>query len=314
MSDPIKSSLKEGLFPDSYDPGSIASAMEQTSPSLKPASPVGERVIIDASRNTAGLRIRDLRRHLGLLVMLAVRDLAVRYRQAIVGVGWAVVRPLTTVTIFVLLFGSMDEKLSVGPASYAVTALVGILTWQMFASMTSDMTESLIRTRHVLTKVYFPRILIPLASSTVAMLDYLVGLIPALIVLLVMGVRPTGTWIFAPFWMAGIMSAALAAGMALSALNARYRDVGHLVPFLLQIGFFVSPVIYETRARIPENWLPIYSLNPLAPLLDGLRHSLLGSPFPPVEMAVLAIVVVTGGFWGAWNLFHSLDRELADRI
>lgn len=284
-----------------------------TSPS---APPLTEPIVavIDADHPEAGVPLAELWRHRDLLLILGLRDLQVRYRQAAIGIGWAVLRPAATVAIFVTFFGLLGKTPASSSIPYAASALIGYLSWQLVAVTIADLSESLVRNRHVLTKVYFPRVLIPAAAATVGLVDYLVALIPTAGLLLALGVRPGWTVIFAPLWLAGLLSAALGTGLLLSALNARYRDVGHVVPFLLQLGFFLCPVIYESTAIVPERWLWLYRLNPMAVGLDGLRWSLLGTPFPGAVSTLIAVTLTAAGLRFSWRTFHQLDSTLADRL
>ena len=176
------------------------------------------------------------------------------------------------------------------------------------------MSESLVKNQHVLTKVYFPRVLVPIAAMTVGLVDYLVALLPAALLVLALGIRPGWAILWFPVWLFGTLLWTLACGLIFASLNARYRDVGHVIPFLLQIGLFISPVVYESAAVIPDKYLTLYRLNPLAVLLDGLRWSLVGAERPePISMCICAAIVVSVLF-AAWRLFHQLDRTLVDRI
>jgi lipopolysaccharide transport system permease protein len=218
------------------------------------------------------------------------------------------------VAIFVTFFGLLGKTPVTSETPYAATALVGYLSWQLFATLIADLSESLVRNRHVLTKVYFPRVLIPLSAITVGLVDYLVALIPAAVLLIGLGIRPDWPAVLAPFWLIGLLAAGIGAGLLLAALNARYRDVGHVVPFLLQVGFFACPVIYESAAIIPERYLFLYRLNPIAVVLDGLRWSLIDTAPPSWLSILIAAVMVAAGLMVSWRVFHRLDATLADRI
>jgi lipopolysaccharide transport system permease protein len=270
--------------------------------------------VIDAALPAAGVPLAELWRRRDLLVILGQRDLKVRYRQAIIGIGWAVLRPAATVTIFVAFFGLLGKAPVTGTVPYAASALVGYLTWQLFATLIADLSESLVRNRHVLTKVYFPRVLIPLSAMTVGLVDFLVAMVPAAVFLLGLGIRPHWPLLLAPVWLIGLLATALGAGLLLSALNARYRDVGHVVPFLLQLGFFACPVIYESEAIIPARYLALYRLNPMAVVLDGMRWSLVGTSPPGIASTAIAAAIVVAGLMVSWRVFHQLDSSLADRI
>ncbi len=282
-----------------------------------PTTPISAEwpvTIIDAKCPAAHESPLELLRYWDLLTILASRDLRVRYRQALVGIAWAVIRPAVTVGVFVVLFGLLGRPPVNSTSSYAATALVGLLTWQLFATALTDMSESLVRSRHVLTKVYFPRAIIPLAAMAVSLVDYAVALVPLFGILVWQGANLHWPVIFFPVWIAGVLALVTAGGLMLSALNARYRDVGHVVPFLLQTGFFSSPVVYETTAIIPEKYLFLFRLNPMAPLLDGLRWSLTGGPQPDWVSTGIAAATISLGLWISWKVFHKLDELIVDRI
>jgi lipopolysaccharide transport system permease protein len=270
--------------------------------------------VIDAARRAASVSPRELLRHRDLWLILSQRDVKVRYRQALIGMAWAVLRPAASVAAFVMLFGWLDRQPTTEGVPYAASALAGLLTWQLFAGGVSDMADSLVRNRHVLTKVYFPRVLIPLSSLTVSLVDFGVALLAALGWLAWLGVLPGARVVLLPVWVAGVVGLAAAVGLFASSLQARYRDVGLVIPFVLQLGWIVHPVVYETRAVIPERYWWLYALNPLAVLFDAVRWSLVGSAAPAwwsVGWSALAVGLV---LMLAWRFFHWLDTELADRI
>lgn len=271
-------------------------------------------VRIDAAEPAAGTRIVELMQYRDLLLILAARDLQVRYRQAAIGICWALLRPAATVAMFVLLFGLLGKAPSVEGVPYAAVALCGFIVWQLFSVVVADQTDSLLKNRHVITKVYFPRVLIPIGATTTGLVDFAVALLPAIGILMWLGVWPTWRLALLPVWIAGVLLLAMTAGMVLAALNARYRDVGYLVPFLLQIGLFLCPVIYSTTFLIPEGWRGIYALNPLATLIESVRWSLLGAPLPTPLAITFAGVVSVVGFRMAWALFHRLDQELVEGV
>ncbi len=307
----------------SQNPATILGSMSADTPlPTRPSASILEhensrtsiRLVIDAHDPIGGLSVRSLLRYADLLSILAARDLAVRYRQAVVGIGWAILRPAASVAIFVVLFTLLNRQPTTVGLPYAATALVGVLAWQLFATLVTDMSESLVRSRSILTKIYFPRVLIPLAATAVGLTDYVVALLPSIVVLQILGAQTGWAFLLLPFWVSGIVLAAVAAGVGLSGLNARYRDVGHLVPFLLQMGFFLCPVIYASESLIPDRWRWLYALNPLATLLDGLRWSLIGAPPPSLLATVAAGGLISSCLLFAWRLFHGMDRDLAERI
>ncbi len=259
------------------------------------------------------LDLRELWRFRDLLWMLAVRDLKVKYRQAVIGVAWSVIQPLATALIFVLLFGLMGNTPAAGGLPYGVFVLPGVVLWQLFAGSVSQMTGCLVANQNLIGKVYFPRLVLPLAVATAALVDFAVGLAVVGVVLAIYGVVPAGTIVFAPLFVAFGLVTALAIGAWTSALNAIYRDTGFAVPFALQIGFFVSPVIYATDVLIPERWRPLVALNPMTGAVDGFRWALFGGPFPALTVllgCVTATVVLLSGLW----YFRRVEGYLADRI
>ncbi len=194
----------------------------------------------------------ELWQHRELLWTLGVRDLKVRYRQTLVGVAWAVIQPVATMAIFVVLFGLLGRQPASGEAPYGLVLLCGVLPWQLFAGVITRATGSLVENQALVTKVYFPRLILPLAGAISAVVDFVVALLVLAGLLLWYGVTPSWAALAVPALVALTILAGLAVGIGLAALNAMYRDFGYVVPFLLQIGFFVSPVIYQTDALIPR--------------------------------------------------------------
>ncbi len=270
--------------------------------------------VIDASKVERGESFEEIFRYRDLLLILAQRDIQVRYRQAAIGIAWALLRPAATVLIFVTFFWLLGRQPSTTGTPYAAAVLIGYVTWMLFAAIVIDCSSSLVKNRHILTKVYFPRVLIPIAAMAVGLVDYLVALIPSALILYWMGVHLAWPILTLPLWLSGVILLAFAIGLALSAINVRYRDVEHAVPFLLQVGLYVSPVIYETAAVIPERYQWIYRLNPLANFLDGLRWSLVNSTPPDWRFVALSVCVTFFGLFLAWRLFHRMDASVSDQI
>jgi lipopolysaccharide transport system permease protein len=271
-------------------------------------------ITVDADRPWQGVSWAEVRSRADLFRMLALRDLKVRYRQAVLGVAWALLRPLAMVTVFVVLFGLLDRTPAAEGVPYAASALVGLLAWQLFSSSVLDQSDSLVKNRAMLSKVYFPRVLVPLAAQMVSLVDYAVAFVPALVWLWWCGVTWTSAVVLTPLWVLGVVLLSTGLGLVLCSLQARYRDVGHVVPIALQLLFFASPVCYETTALIPEPYQSWYRLNPLATLLDGLRWSLVGSPPPAWSAVAIAAIGIAVLLMAAWMVFHALDRGLVDRL
>ncbi|MEK6260952.1 MAG: ABC transporter permease [Planctomycetota bacterium] len=273
--------------------------------------------VIDAARPARWFDWREVWRYRELIWTLAARDIKVRYRQALVGMAWIILQPLIQVAIFSSLFGRLiegDKVAAAGGVPYEVSTFCGLLFWTLFATIVSSATNCLVDYRHLLTKVYFPRIVLPLAACLRPLVDFSIGSVVLIAVMAWYRVVPTVALLALPGVVLLTVLAALSLGLWLSALNAHYRDFGIVVPFALQMGFFISPVVYETSRLISTEWRWLYGLNPMASLLEAARWSLLGTHGPgaiEVLMSVLATLVVL--LTGEWY-FRRVERFLADRI
>jgi lipopolysaccharide transport system permease protein len=258
--------------------------------------------------------VRELWRHRELLWILALRDLKVRYRQTLIGVAWAVLQPACTLTIFLVLFGLLGREPGPDGTPYALVVICGLLPWQLFATIVTQSSGSLVAQQSLIGKVYFPRLILPLATAVPALVDFAVAFV--LLVVMLVGYRVAPSWgvMLLPGAVLMAVLAALAAGVWLAALNALYRDVGFVVPFLLQVGFFASPVVYATDGLIPERWQLLFSVNPLVGVIEGFRWSLLGRGPAPVGPLLLAVIVVTVVLVSGLAYFHRTERCIADRI
>jgi len=249
-----------------------------------------------------------------LIWMFALRDLKVRYRQTVVGIAWAVLQPLATMVIFWVLFQLLRGKPTASGLPYAVTSLCGLLPWQFFAASVTNATLSLIQNANLIQKVYFPKVILPVSSMIPALVDFSFAFVLLIGLMFFYGVTPTWAVLLLPFFLLLGFITALAVAMWLSALNAIYRDIQYVVPFVLQIGMFVSPVVYEMDAAIPQKWQWLYSLNPMVSVLEGFRWTLLGMQPPAlgpmlVSFAGVAVVFVSGTFY-----FRRMERFFSDRI
>ncbi|MBB01950.1 MAG: phosphate ABC transporter permease [Planctomyces sp.] len=249
-----------------------------------------------------------------LIWMFALRDLKVRYRQTVVGIAWAVLQPLATMVIFWVLFQLLRGKPTASGLPYAVTSLCGLLPWQFFAASVTNATLSLVENQNLIQKVYFPRVILPVSSMIPALVDFCFAFVLLIGLMFFYGVTPTWTVVLLPFFLLLGFITALAVAMWLSALNAIYRDIQYVVPFVMQIGMFISPVVYEMDAAIPQKWQWLYSLNPMVSVLEGFRWTLLGMQPPAVgpmlvSFAGVALVFVSGTFY-----FRRMERFFSDRI
>ncbi len=272
-------------------------------------------VVIDAARAASWFDWRELWNFRELIWILAARDITVRYRQAVVGVAWVVLQPVAEMIVFSGLFSLLGKRPAGEAVPYTISLLCGLLLWQLFAAIVGSATSCLVDNRPLLTKVYFPRMVLPLAVCLRPLVDFGVGLVVLAGLMTWFQIAPSLALLMMPLVVLATVITALALGLWLSALNAHYRDFGYIVPFLLRIGFFVSPVIYETASlNMPARWHLLYSLNPMSSLLESFRWSLIGTAGPRMIAVVASLVatlfVLVSGAW----YFRRVERFLADRI
>jgi lipopolysaccharide transport system permease protein len=273
------------------------------------------RVSIVLEPGRAGRRYwRDLWEYRELLYFLAWRDVAVHYKQTVIGVAWAVLRPLTTMVIFTVIFSRIAGLPSEGGVWYPLLVLAGMLVWQFFATVLSESANSLVANSNLVSKVYFPRMLVPLSSVGVPLVDLAV-LLPLMGVLMAYkGVAPPWQIVFAPLFILLAAAVALGFGLLLCALNVRFRDVRYVLPYIVQLGLFLSPVGFSTTV-VPQEWRLLFHLNPIVFVIDGMRWSLLGvgDPFDgggwALSLAVTIVLVVLGVLY-----FRKTERTFADVI
>lgn len=258
--------------------------------------------------------LSELWRYRHLMALLAMRDIKVRYRQTIIGVAWALVQPIAQLVIFAVLFGLMGRTPVEPGTPFVVSAMCGLLLWQLFSQAVATASLSLVTNSNLVTKVYFPRLVLPLSAVLGVLIDFAVGVVFLAALLLWFGVPPHPSMLAAPIFVLLAMLAALALSTWLSALSALYRDFQYVVPFLLQAAFFVSPVVYQTDALIPAAWRPLYGLNPLAGAIDGFRWAVLGQgrfPWMTVGVSISMLTLVLGS---GLVYFRRVECTLADRI
>lgn len=278
---------------------------------ISPASSEPAELVLEPGR-TAGNYWRDLWRYRELLGFLAWRDIKVRYKQAALGAAWALFQPIVTMTIFTFVFGRL-AKMPDGGVPYPVLVLAGLLPWQLFSSALNGASGSLVGNSHLISKVYFPRLIVPISAVGVALVDFSIVLGLFVAVSLWFGVIPTWHWVGLPAFVALTLLLSLGAGLWLTSLTVKFRDFRFIVPFLLQIGLFVSPVGYRTD-HFPS-WRALLGLNPLTGVIDGYRWCLLGGTqaIDPLSLAysvVLTAALVLSGLW----YFRRTERQFADII
>jgi len=268
-------------------------------------------LIIEAGR-TERHYWRDLWRYRELLGFLAWRDIKVRYKQAVLGVAWAVVQPAVQTILLTFVFGKL-AKMPGGDIPYPLLVLAGLLPWQLFSGAFSGAGNSLVSNSHLISKIYFPRLIVPLSAVAVALIDMLILLVIAVPYAIIEGVNPTWRLLFLPLFILGTMLVALGAGLWITALTVKYRDFRFITPFILQIGMFVTPVGYRTDFL--PNWRDWLALNPLTSMVEGFRWCLLGGRTEfyqqglLLSLAVTTVLVVTGLWY-----FRKTERQFADVI
>jgi len=257
---------------------------------------------------------RDLWAYRELFAILAWRDIAVRYKQTFIGIAWAVVRPFLTMVIFTIVFGKLAKLPSEGDVPYALMVYVGMLPWFLFSTILSEASNSLVGNSNLITKVYFPRMIIPSASAVVALVDFAINFAILLGVMAWYGHAPSWQILFLPFFVVFAVLTSLGPALFITALNVKYRDFRYVIPFILQFGLYVSPVGFSS-AVVPQNWRFLYNINPLVGLIDGFRWCVLGGQSPLYMQGLLASLgIVILLLWLGFSYFRRTEQSFADLI
>ena len=267
---------------------------------------------IQPTRGWAALNLAELWQYRELIYFLAWRDVKVRYKQTIIGVAWVLLQPLAMMAIFWLLFGRMGNLPSDG-MPYPLFVLVALLPWQFFSRVISESTNSLITDQRLITRVYFPRLVVPIATGLTALVDFGLAMGLVAVLMMIFGVVPGSAILFLPLVLVLMLAAALGVGFWLSALNVEYRDVMHAVPFLVQFWFFATPVVYST-SLLPEQWRFLFGLNPMTVVVDGFRWCLLGSGAGLSLMSALSAFVAMVLFVSGLIWFRRRERSFVDSL
>lgn len=257
---------------------------------------------------------RDLWRYRELFYFLAWRDILVRYKQTVIGIAWAVIRPFVTMVVFTLVFNRIAKLEAPAGVPYALFVCAAILPWQFFAAALSESSNSLVSNANLIAKVYFPRLIVPAGSVITSLVDFLITLVMLALLMLWYGFLPDWRLLTLPLFLAVAFAAALGTGLWLCALNVKYRDFRYVVPFIVQFGLYVSPVGFSSD-KVPTYLRWMYDLNPMVGVIDGFRWACLRGTVP-LEMHTLASsVVVTAAMcaWGIWY-FRRTERTFADVI
>lgn len=256
---------------------------------------------------------KDLWQYRELFYFLAWRDILVRYKQTIVGIAWALIRPFLTMIVFSVVFGNLAKLPSEG-VPYPILVFVAMLPWQFFASSLSESSNSLIANANLISKVYFPRLIVPTSAVIVSFVDFLVSGIILIGLMAWYNFVPSWQILTLPLFILIAFAAAIGAGLWLAALNVEYRDFRYIVPFIVQFGLYISPVGFSSQI-IPEQWRLVYSLNPMVGVIDGFRWAILGGetniylPGFVISVGIVALLVVSGIWY-----FRRMERTFADVI
>ena len=269
-------------------------------------------VVIQAQRGFGDLDIAALWEYRELLYFLVWRDVKVRYKQTLMGAAWAIFQPAISMAIFTLVFGNLAKIPSDG-LPYAVFVYTALLPWIYFSQALIRCGNGLVSNAHLITKVYFPRLIIPLADVVAPAVDFLCGFLVLLGLIAWFGIVPSWGVLALPVFFLLAMLTALAIGLWLSPLNARYRDVGVTIPFLIQVWMFASPVVYPV-SLIPESWRLVYSLNPMVGVIEGFRWGLLGKENPNFTPMLVSVFVVLLLLVGGVIFFKRMERTFTDVI
>ena len=268
--------------------------------------------VIEPSKGLFHLDLRAVWEYRELLYFLVWRDVKVRYKQTMIGIGWAVLQPLLTMLIFTVVFGNFAKIPSDG-LPYPVFAYAALLPWTYFAQATARSGAGLVSNANLISKVYFPRLIIPIAAVLTPAVDFALSFLILLGLMVWFDIAPTLGVLVLPFFLLLTMMTALAVGLWLSPINVRYRDIGHTIPFIIQFWMFASPVVYPV-SLVPEQWRLLYSLNPMVGVIEGFRWALLGKANPDLMvMAVSSTVVLVLLLIGVVH-FKRMERTFADVI
>lgn len=257
---------------------------------------------------------RDLWRYRELFYFLAWRDILVRYKQTVIGIAWALIRPFLTMLVFTFVFNKVAKLSAPGAVPYALLVFAGMLPWQFFSTALSESSNSLIGNANLISKVYFPRLIVPAGSVITSFVDFLIMLAMMAGMMLWYGFAPDWRLITLPLFIALAFAAAFGSGLWLCALNVKYRDFRYIVPFIVQFGLYVSPVGFSS-AVIPERLRLLYALNPMVGVIDGFRWSLLKgqSPLPVQTLLISALIIAGLCITGIWY-FRQVEKTFADVI
>ena len=273
-----------------------------------PSTPL---VVIQPSRSWVALNLRDLWHYRDLLYILTERDIKVRYKQTFLGALWAVIQPLFTMLIFTLFFGRLAGMPSDG-IPYPIFAYAGLLPWTFFSNAVTTSGNSLVGNSNLITKVYFPRMIIPIASVGAGLVDFAIAFGLLVVLMFYYGVAISINILMLPVLIAMTSLLAVGIGMWMSAMNVKYRDIRYALPFLIQLGMFATPIIYPA-SLVPEQWRWLLTLNPLTGIIEAFRAAFFGKPFDWQSLGVSAVITLAILVYSAYN-FRKMEKTFADIV
>ena len=269
-------------------------------------------IVIRPSSGWVPLRLKELWEYRELLYFLVWRDVKVRYKQTVLGAAWAVIQPFFTMVVFSIFFGRLAGIPSDG-LPYPLFAYCALLPWQLFSHAMTESGNSLVANQNLITKVYFPRLVIPISAVLAGLVDFGIAFLVLLGMMAYYGMVPTMAVVTLPLFILLAVSSALAIGLWLSALNVQYRDVRYTIPFLTQFWLFSTPIAYPS-SLVPEGWRVLYGLNPMAGVVEGFRWALLGTSNAPGPMLAVSVAVVIVLLIGGLFYFRRMEKTFADVV
>ncbi len=273
---------------------------------------MNEPILLKPSRGWVSLNLKDLWRYRELVFFLTWRDVLVRYKQTVLGAAWAILQPLINMVVLSVIFGNLANMSSEG-FPRPIFTFSALLPWGLFATALSDAGRSMMANRAMITKIYFPRLILPLSKVLGGLVDFAIAFVVLLGMMLYYGIVPqTAIWTLPLFLLLAIFTA-LGIGLWLSALNVMYRDIGYILPFLTQLWLLITPVAYSA-SEVPEKWRLVYALNPMAGVVEGFRWALLGTQQPEmtpllVSSGISILLLISGLFY-----FRRMERTFADMV
>ena len=267
---------------------------------------------IEPPRGWFSLRLREIWNYRELLYFFVWRDVKVRYKQTAIGILWVVLQPLLTMLVATLFFGRLAKLPSQG-LPYSVFCFAGVVPWTYFSTSLLSVTNVVVENQRVITKVYFPRLILPVSAALSGLVDFSIGFLVLFIYTLAYGIRPTFTILFVPLLLLLAILTVLGVGLWLSALNALYRDVRYLIPFIIQFWTLASPVYYSSQL-VPQRYRWLYGLNPMAGVIDGFRWALTGRGPAPSSVLIASVAMVLFAVLGGLAFFNRMEGSIADRV